>query len=283
MSRLQDKVVAITGAARGQGRSHAVRCAEEGADVIAVDLCADVAATGYPGATPEDLAETVRLVEKAGRRAFARRADVRDGAAVRAAFADGVAQLGRLDAVVANAGIIAIGADRGVDAFTESVDIDLSGAVNTVHAALPHLGAGGSVVVIGSVAGLLPGQGENPGGPGMAGYMFAKRCLVDYVNTLAVQLGPSGRRINAVHSSLVSTPMILNERMHQVFRPDLDAPGPEDAVPVYESLTALPVGCVEPSDVSHAVVYLLSDESRYVTGLQLKVDGGQIVKAGVGA
>ncbi|MEU3400186.1 mycofactocin-coupled SDR family oxidoreductase [Streptomyces filamentosus] len=281
MGRVQDKVIAITGAARGQGRSHAVRLAEEGADIIALDLCADVPVTGYPGPVPEDLEETLRLVEKTGRRAFGRQADVRNRGALRAALADGVAELGRLDAVVANAGIIAVGADQPLDAFTATVDIDLSGAINTVHAGLTHLGPGGAVVVIGSVAALMPGHGENPGGPGMAGYMFAKRCLADYVNTLAVELGPSGRRINAVHTALVGTPMILNQRMHRVFRPDLAAPGADDALLAYERLTALPVAHLEPSDVSHAVLYLVSDESRYVTGAQLRVDAGQIVKAGL--
>jgi SDR family mycofactocin-dependent oxidoreductase len=281
MGRVTDKVVAITGAARGQGRSHAVRLAEEGADIIAIDLCEDVEIAEYKMATPEDLEETARLVEKTGQRIVTRKADVRDYAALKAAIAEGVAELGRLDSVVANAGISPIGQGRPVRAFTDTLDINLVGAINTVHAALPHLGDGSSIVVIGSAAGLIPGRGGNgPEGPGGAGYSFSKQTLAEYVNTLALQLARTGTRVNAVHPSNCNTDMLHSAPMYKTFRPDLENPTREDAELGFVAFQAMPIPYVEPSDVSHAVTYLVSDESRYVTGLQLKVDGGALVKLG---
>jgi SDR family mycofactocin-dependent oxidoreductase len=282
MGRVSGKAVVITGAARGQGRSHAVRLAQEGADIIAIDIPFDPGVTEYPLATGEELAETARLVEKAGRRAVVRQADVRDRAALRAAIDESVAELGRLDAVVANAGILPIGAHRPIDAFTETVDTNLTGVLNTVHAALPHLGEGGSVIVTGSAAGLMPGHGDvAQAGSGFAAYKYAKRSLVDFVNTLAVQLGPTGRRINAVHPTNVDTAMVQNEVMYRAIRPDLESPTREDAEQGFTSMHSIAVPYVDPSDVSHAVVYLASDESRYVTGLHLKIDAGALVKAGL--
>ncbi|MGW7491990.1 mycofactocin-coupled SDR family oxidoreductase [Streptomyces sp. NPDC054786] len=282
MGRVSGKVVAITGAARGQGRSHAVQLAQEGADIIAIDIPSDLAITEYPLGTAEELAETARLVEKAGRKAVVRHADVRDRAALRTALSEGVAELGRLDVVVANAGILPIGADRPIEAFTDTVEINLTGAINTVHAALPHLGEGGSVVVAGSAAAFMPGHGDTgQAGSGFAAYKYAKRSLVDFVNTLAVQLGPSGRRINAVHPTNVDTVMLHNDVMYRTFRPDLESPTREDAEQGFTAMHAIAVPYVQPADVSHAVVYLASDESRYVTGLHLKIDAGSLVKQGL--
>ncbi|MEU5090926.1 mycofactocin-coupled SDR family oxidoreductase [Streptomyces sp. NPDC021356] len=282
MGRVTGKAVLITGAARGQGRSHAVRLAEEGADIIAIDIPSDTGITEYPMATADELAETARLVEKTGRRAIVRQADVRDRAALRTAIDESVAELGRLDAVVANAGILPIGAHRPIEAFTETVDTNLTGVLNTVHAALPHLGEGGSVVVTGSAAGLMPGHGDvAQAGPGFAAYKYAKRTLVDFVNTLAVQLGPTGRRINAVHPTNVDTAMVQNDAMYRAIRPDLENPGREEAEQGFVAMHSIAVPYVAPADVSHAVVYLASDESRYVTGLHLKIDAGALVKAGL--
>ncbi|MER6570172.1 mycofactocin-coupled SDR family oxidoreductase [Streptomyces sp. NPDC001093] len=282
MGRVAGKVAVITGAGRGQGRSHAVRLAEEGADIIALDLCEDIPVAEYPMAGADDLDETARLVEKAGRRVVARRVDVRDRDALKAAVDEGVAQLGRLDVVIPNAGILPIGAGRPIGAFTDTVDINLNGVINTVHAALPHLGEGASIIVIGSVTGLQPGHGDvSPAGPGFAGYRFAKHTLVEYVNTLAQLLAGTGQRVNAVHPTNVDTHMLLNDAMYKTFRPDLEQPTREDVDPIFTGIQSMPIPFVNPIDVSHAVVYLASDESRYVTGLHLKVDGGATVKQGL--
>lgn len=282
MSRVSGKVALITGAARGQGRSHAVRLAEEGADIIALDVCADVSVTEYPMATAADLEETAKLVEKAGRRAMTSVTDVRDADAVRKAIGEAVAELGRLDVVVPNAGILPIGAERPIEAFTATADINLTGVLNTVHAAIPHLAEGASVIVIGSMTGLQPGHADvSPAGPGFAGYRFAKHTLVEYVNTLAQLLAPTGTRVNAVHPTNVDTHMLLNDAVYRTFRPDLESPSREDVDEVFIGLQSMNIPFVNASDVSHAVVYLASDESRYVTGLHLKVDAGATVKQGL--
>lgn len=283
MGRVQDKVAFITGAARGQGRSHAVHLAEEGADIIAVDICADIASNEYPLARPEDLDETVRLVEKTGRRVVAIQADVRDRAALADGVGLGVAELGRLDVVVANAGICPLGEGLPVEAFVDAVDVDLVGVINTVHVALPHLSAGASIIMTGSVAGLLSSaaSGSGPQGLGGAGYNLAKRVIVEYSTTLAVKLAPKSIRVNAVHPSNCNTDMLQSEPMYKTFRPDLANPSVEEAVEGFRTMQAMPIAWVEPSDISYAVVYLASDESRYVTGMQLRVDGGATIQRGV--
>jgi SDR family mycofactocin-dependent oxidoreductase len=281
MGRVEGKVVAITGAARGQGRSHAVRLAEEGANIIALDACQDIEVAQYPMATVEDLEETVRLVEKAGGKVFSKQVDVRDRAAVRTAIDEGVAELGRLDVVIPNAGISVLGADRPIAAFTDTVDINLGGVINTVHAAIPHLGAGGSVIIVGSMVGLITQRGEaGPMGPGGAAYSFAKSTLIQYVNWLALQLAPTGQRVNAIHPTNVDTDMIQNDSVYRLFRPDLEKPTKEDGTAAFYMLHAMPIPYVDPLDVSHAVTYLASDESRYVTGLHLKIDAGALLKRG---
>ncbi|QFU87499.1 mycofactocin-coupled SDR family oxidoreductase [Amycolatopsis sp. YIM 10] len=278
MGRVEGKVVAITGAARGQGRSHAVRLAEEGADIIAIDVCTDLEITEYSLGTQEDLRTTALMVEKTGQRVVTRQADVRDRAALETALSEGVAELGRLDAVVPNAALLPIGAHRSVSAFTDAVDVNVSGVFNTVHAALPHLEGGSSIVVIGSAAGFMPGRDPGPAGPGFAGYKFSKHVLVDYVNNLAVQLAPSGTRVNGVHPTNVDTVMIHNDTMYKTFRPDLDAPTRADADEAFATMPAMPIPYVESIDVSHAVVYLIADESRYVTGAHVRIDGGGLVR-----
>ncbi|MER5263857.1 mycofactocin-coupled SDR family oxidoreductase [Actinosynnema sp. NPDC002837] len=281
MGRVEDKVVLITGAARGQGRSHAVRLAEEGADIIALDLCEDLPGIDYPMASEEDLEETARLIEKAGRRAFTAKVDVRDRAALQQAIDAGVAELGKLDVVIPNAGIAQLGPGRPLTTFTQIVDINLTGVLNTVHSSLSYLQPGSSVIIVGSAVGLMPGHGDpGPMGPGGAAYSVAKQTLVLYTNILATQLAPMSIRINAVHPSNVNTAMMHNPSMYKIFRPDLEEPTPEEGVQGFFAFHAMPIPFVEPEDVSHAVLYLASDESRYTTGTHLKIDAGALVKQG---
>lgn len=276
MGRVQDKVVFITGAARGQGRAHAVRLAEEGADIIAVDLCAQIGTVDYPLAGRGDLDETVRQVEKLGRRIVAVTADVRDPAALKAAVDEGVAELGRLDAVVAQAGICPIGRAEA-QAFIDAVTVDFNGVVNTVEAALPHLPDGGSVVATGSTAALMPPSNNGRPDSGKLGYSFAKRSVASFMNDLAIALAPRRIRANAVHPTNTNTDMLNSEPMYREFRPDLENPTREDALPAFHVMTAMGLPYVEPRDIADAVLFLVSDESRYITGTQLRVDAGAIV------
>jgi SDR family mycofactocin-dependent oxidoreductase len=279
MGRVKGKVALITGAARGQGRCHAARLAEEGADVILIDICADIPGVGYPLATPEDLNETVRLVEKFDRRAVAAVVDVRDLPALRTAVTSAVDTLGRLDVVVANAGICPIGADYPVTAFADALDVDLIGVLNTIHVALPRLSPGGSIIATGSVGAMLPNAVNNPGnGPGGAGYALAKQFISQYVVVLARQLAAQGIRVNAVHPTNCNTDMLHSAPMYKAYRKDLPEPTRADAEEAFPRMQAMPIPYVEPDDIAHAVVYLASDESRYVTGLQLAVDGGALLK-----
>ncbi|MGH3556159.1 MAG: mycofactocin-coupled SDR family oxidoreductase [Mycobacterium sp.] len=279
MGRVEGKVALITGAARGQGRCHAVRLAEEGADVILIDICAGIPGVGYPMATPEDLDETVRLVEKFDQRAIAAVVDVRDRPSLQKAVASAVAKLGRLDVVVANAGICPIGADYPVSAFSDAVDVDLIGVLNTIHVALSWVAAGGSIIATGSVAAMLPNAVNNPGnGPGGAGYGLAKQFISQYVVVLARQLAAQGIRVNAVHPTNCNTDMLHSPPMYKAFRKDLLEPTRADVEQALPRMQSMPIPYVEPDDIAHAVVYLASDESRYVTGLQLAVDGGALLK-----
>ena len=279
MGRVQDKVVLITGAARGQGRAHAIRLAEEGADIIAVDICADIETNPYPLARREDLDETVRQVEKAGRRAVGHIADVRDPAALAAAVADGVATLGRLDAVVAQAAIAPLGIDRGSQAFIDVVTVDFNGVVHAVQAALPHIADGGSIMATGSIAALATATTDNPSlGPGGLGYSFAKRTVAAFVHDLATVLLPRKIRVNAIHPANVNTDMLHNEAMYRAFCPELEHPVREDAMPRFPATTGMGNPYVEPEDISDMVLFLVSDESKWVTGMQMRVDSGGYLK-----
>ena len=280
MGRVQGKVAFVTGAGRGQGRSHAVRLAEEGADIIAVDLCHNVATVRYPLATSDDLKETARLVEKLDRRIVAVEADVRERAQLIAALDRGIAELGRLDIVVAQAGILSQKAEQQLQAWTDVVDTNLIGIINAVHSALPHLTSGASIIATGSTAAymnVLPMQqvGTDPGG---VAYMVAKRLLSQFMHDLARELAPRQIRANVIHPTNVNTDMLHNEGMYRSFRPDLENPTREDATPAFHVQQAMPVPWIEPVDISNAVLFLASDEARYVTGMQLRVDAGGYLK-----
>ena len=278
--RVAGKVAFVTGAARGQGRSHAVRLAAEGADIIAVDLCRDIATVGYPLATPEDLAETARQVEQLDRRIVAREADTRDPVALRAVLAEGVAELGHLDVVVANAGIAPMSGRPPLQAWSDVVDVNLIGSINTIQAALPHLGAGASIIATGSIAAMISTESApNPGGdPGGTGYMWAKRTLAGYVHELGRAAVPRNIRVNAVHPTNCNTDMLHSRPMYRAFRPDLENPTREEAEEIFPTMQGFAVPYVEPGDISAMVVFLASDESRYVTGMQMRVDAGAYLK-----
>ncbi|WP_405182465.1 mycofactocin-coupled SDR family oxidoreductase [Nocardia sp. NBC_01377] len=276
MGRVEGKVAFITGAARGQGRSHAVRLAEEGADIIAVDLCRDIETLRYALARPEDLAETARLVEKAGRRVLTREADVRSADQMDAAVRAGIAEFGKLDIVVAQAGIAGMKGEPKDQAWCDVIATNLVGTINAIQAALPHLSDGASVIATGSTAGLMQTkQLDNPGtDPGGIAYPLSKRMLAQYVHEFAAQFGPRNIRANVIHPTNCNTPMLHSEPMYQAFRPDLPNPTRADAELAFPVQQIMPVPYVEPEDISDMVVFLASDEARYVTGMQMRVDAG---------
>ncbi|MGE0136892.1 MAG: mycofactocin-coupled SDR family oxidoreductase [Ilumatobacteraceae bacterium] len=274
--RLEGKVAFITGAARGQGRSHAVRLAEEGADIIAIDICEQIDTVPYPLATSDDLAQTVRDVEQLGRRIVATQADVRDLAAVEKAVIDGVAQLGRLDIVSANAGIAGSGEGGTLgltaDAWRNMLDVNLTGVWHTVKAATPHIingGRGGSIVLTSSAAGLKAYAN-------VGHYVASKHAVVGLMKTLAIELAPQSIRVNSLHPTQVDTLMIMNETFYELFT-GLPNQTKEDFAPLSQAMNKLPIPWVEPVDISNAVLFLASDEARYITGAALPVDAGTLL------
>jgi len=277
MGRLDGKVAFITGAARGQGRSHALRMAQEGADIIAVDISTQIETVPYGMATADDLAETVRQVEALDRRIVASEADVRDYDALSSAVDEGVAQLGRLDIVSANAGIFSSAtADELTDtAWNDMIGVNLTGVWHTAKAAIPHLRAagGGSMILTSSTAGIK-------GFPNFVHYVAAKHGVVGIMRTLALELAPDMIRVNSVHPTSVDTDMIQNDSLYALFAPDLpvEERTRETLGGRFQALNALPIPWVEPVDISNAVLWLASDESRYVTGIMLPVDAGSTQK-----
>jgi len=280
VGRVEGKVAFVTGAARGQGRSHAVRLAEEGADVIAVDICHDIETIGYPMARPEDLDETARLIEKTGQGVVTAQADVREPAQLRETLQKGLSEFGKVDIVVAQAGIAGMKGQPPLQAWCDVINTNLIGTINAIQVALPHLGEGASIIATGSTAALMdthnkPDPGNDPGG--MA-YVTAKRALSNYVHDLATELAPRGIRANVIHPTNCNTDMLQSTPMYQSFRPDLEQPKREDAEPVFYVQQAMRVPFIEPEDISNAVLWLASDEARYVTGMQLRVDAGGYLK-----
>lgn len=280
VGRVDGKVAFVTGAGRGQGRSHAVRLAEEGADVIAVDLCRDVESIGYPMAGPEDLEDTAKLVEKTGQRAIIAQADVRDPGQLTEALQRGLAEFGRLDIVVAQAGVAGMAGDPPLQAWRDVIETNLIGTINAVHVALPHLGEGASIIATGSTAALMDfAKKDTPGAdPGGMAYVTSKRLLSQFVHDLGTELAPRGIRANVIHPTNCNTDMLQSEPMYRQFRPDLENPTRADAEPLFAVQQAMPIRYVEPLDISNAVLWLASDEARYVTGMQLRVDGGGYLK-----
>ena len=275
--RIEGKVAFITGAARGQGRSHAIRLASEGADIIAVDVCKQLDGVTIEMSTPDDLAETVRQVEALGRRIVAVEADVRDLALMQSVVDDGVAQLGRLDIVIANAGLASEG--ERLDKMDEKtwrdmIDVNLTGVWVTTRVSTPHLLAGqrgGSIILTSSVGGLR-------GAPNIGHYITAKHGMIGLMRVLALELGPMNIRVNTICPTQVSTPMLLNEGTFRLFRPDLENPTVDDFAVVSQTMQALPVPWVEPDDISSAVLFLASEDARYITGVALPVDAGAMLK-----
>lgn len=272
MGTMTGKVAFITGAARGMGRAHAVKLASEGADIIAIDVCAEFDSTDYPGSTPADLAETVKLVEGQGRRILAGQADVRDPDAVDAAVAEGVEEFGRLDVVIANAGIIRVSdTDQRRQTFRDVVEVNLIGAWNTVDAAIPALiagGRGGSIVLASSTQGIRASGTERAG---VQGYAASKRGLVALMQVWADQLAEHSIRVNTIHPSGVATDMILNETTMR-----LSAAGDPWLA---SQLNALPIALLQPAQIAAAVAWLVSDEAAFITGTSWPLDAGFILRS----
>jgi SDR family mycofactocin-dependent oxidoreductase len=281
MGLLEGKVAVITGAARGQGRAHAVRFAEEGADIIAMDLCHDVETVPYELARPEDLQETVAAVERLDRRILATETDVRDGKAVTEAVDNGVAELGRLDIVVANAGITSYvpAEEMTEEAWSTMLATNLTGVWHVCRAAMPHLidgGRGGSMVLTSSSAAHI-------GLPNLSHYSAAKGGIVGLMQSLAVELGPHMIRVNTIHPTTVKTPMALNQATFDLFLPGagLSAGSADDeaaAAEAFKGLNSMPIPWIEPEDIANAAIFLSSDHGRYISGTQLRVDAGSAVK-----
>ena len=273
--RVAGKVAFVTGAARGQGRSHAIRLAQEGADIIALDVCRQIASVPYPMADQADLAETVAAVERLDRRAVSIEADVRDLDAVQAGLDAALAQLGRLDIVCANAGIVSYGMSNELSsqAWRDVLDVNLTGVWHTVKAAAGHLiatGDGGTIILTSSVA-------AQKGMPMLAHYVSAKHGVVGLMRTLALELGGHGIRVNAVLPTTVSTPMVENEGFYRLLFPDIEHPTSADFA-ARRGMSIIDIPYVEPVDVSNAVLFLASDEARYINAVALPVDGGMLAR-----
>lgn len=276
MGRAEGKVAFITGAARGQGRSHAIRLAEEGAHIIAVDSCGGTDAypwMAYPSATKDDLAETARLVEATGHGIVARQGDVRDLSSLQAAVREGLDKFGHIDIVSANAGISPFGPvtwDNDGRQWNDVYEVNLLGVRNTCVAVVPSMIAaerGGSITVTSSGAGL-------GGAYGLSDYCATKWGVIGFARSLAKEVGPHGIRVNVIAPGTVDTQMVQNDGIRRLFRPDLPDPTKEDVAPIFAKMGILGIPWVEAVDISNALVFLASEEARYITGVVLPVDGG---------
>lgn len=278
MGRVDGKVAFITGAARGQGREHAVTLAREGADIIAVDVCGELDTVPYPLSTPDDLVQTAKLVEDLDRRIVIRQADVRDSGQLDAAVQAGLNDFGHIDIVCANAGILSSApTDELTDQqWDEMIDVNLTGVWRTCKAVIPSMkaaGRGGSIILTSSVLGLR-GIGN------VAHYVAAKHGVVGLMRALAAELAGHNIRVNTVNPINVDTDMIHNKMFYSVFMPDNPNPTRADAEIAFGGATMMPIPWVQSSDISNAVLFLASDESRYITGVALPIDAGGIEKFG---
>ena len=275
--RVQGKVAFITGGGRGQGRSHALKLAAEGADIVAFDLCHDLKSVAYDLATPDDLKQTVAEVEALDRRALGIQGDVRDLNALTDAVKATIETFGKLDIVCANAGIAGFVPGLGMEGWAEVAGTNLVGVMNTLHAALPAMTAGGSAIVTGSFAAMI--KGGIGGEPAGLAYSYAKRQLIDYVKWVGAAAALQGIRVNGIHPTNVNTRLLHNDGVYARFRPDLENPTREDVLPAFATLQLMPgVPYIEPEDISNAVVFLASDEARYITGEFISVDAGAHLK-----
>jgi SDR family mycofactocin-dependent oxidoreductase len=277
MGQLDGKVAFITGVARGQGRSHALTLAREGAAIIGLDLCGKPSTTAYPGTSEEDLQETARQVKELGGQIFVDVADTRDYAQVKSIFDRGIEQFGRIDIVVPNAGICSGAKTWEIDPadWREMVDINLNGVFHTVKAAIPTMIAqneGGSIVFIGSTEALK-------GAENISSYAAAKHGVTGLMTSLARELGRYNIRVNSVNPTCVDTDMINNDFVYGLFRPDLDKPTREDVIDTFAGTHILPVPWMQPQDVSNAILYLVTEPGRYITATALVIDAGFIVKS----
>jgi SDR family mycofactocin-dependent oxidoreductase len=267
----EGRVVVITGGARGQGRSHAVEFARLGADIAVCDLCHDLASVGYPLATPDDLAETVRLVEEQGRRCVSSVTDVRDLEATLAFVEEARAVLGSTDILVANAGISSLGSINTLTAaeWSETIDTNLTGVFNAMRAVAPHMRRQrwGRIIGISS----MMGRSSNPG---IAAYVASKWGVIGLVKSVAFEMAHVGVTVNAIAPGNVSTPMIHNDTLYGLMRPDLDHPTREDVAPGMAGLHVQPVPWIEPEEITAAVVFLASEGARHITGSVIDVDAG---------
>lgn len=277
MGRVEGKVAFITGGARGQGRSHAVRLAEEGADIAIIDACENVGTAGYEMATVDDLEETAELVEALGRRVIARQADVRHQGSLDTAVAETLAELGPIEIVSANAGVASFAPtwELTEEQWQDVIDIDLAGVWRTIKAVVPSMlraDRGGSIVLTSSAGGIQGIQN-------FAHYVAAKHGVIGLMKTLANEVAPNRIRVNAVVPGTVLTKMAMNEPALKLFRPDLDRPTLDDVRESMQSMHAIPIPWLDPVDVSNAILWLSSPEARYVTGVVLPIDAGWINKS----
>jgi SDR family mycofactocin-dependent oxidoreductase len=271
MGRLDGKVAVITGGARGQGRSHALTLAREGANIVICDLAAQMETVPYPMGTDADMAETVRMVEDLDRRCVAVKADVRDPEQMKGVAEKALAEFGKIDILLANAGIFSgvTAVEMSVQTWQEMIDVNLSGVFYSIRAVLPHMvkQGYGRIVATSSMAG-------RGGYPNFSHYVAAKWGVIGLVKSIALEVAAHGVTVNAVCPTTVDTTMIQNDAMYRIFRPDLENPTQEDARAAFTSLNPIPVPWVETQDISNAILFLVSDRARYITGEAISVSAG---------
>jgi SDR family mycofactocin-dependent oxidoreductase len=271
MGKLDGRVAFITGGARGQGRSHAVTFADEGADIIVCDIAAQIATAPYPMPRPDDLEHTAKLIEERGRRCLAIQADVRVTAEIESAVARAINEFGKIDVLIANAGICGFGKfwEISDNMWDDMIATDLTGVFKTMRAVVPHMIERGSGRIIATSS-----MGGRMGNPNLAHYVAAKWGVIGLVKTLAVEVAKNGITVNAVCPSAVDTDMVHNDAFYGLFCPDLENPTRTDVEPRYTAMNQIPVPWIDPAEISRAMLFLASDDARYITGSTMDVDCG---------